>query len=94
VHQKEIAACRRIASGRKVGSELVRFPTTTPALLALSAWPAEAKVRHVATEATGVYWKPFWHVLSDDFKLILAKRFAYPSPGPENTSQMADREGD
>ena len=23
-------------------------------------------------EATGVYWKPVWHVLYDDFKLVLA----------------------
>ncbi len=72
VHQKEIVACRRIASGRKVESELARFPTTTPGLLALSAWLAEAKVTHVAMEATGVYWKPVWHVLCGDFKLILA----------------------
>ena len=28
---------------------------------------------HVAMEATGVYWKPVWHVLSDgDFTLVLA----------------------
>jgi transposase len=72
VHQKEIVACRRIASGRKVESELARFPTTTQGLLALSAWLAEAKVTHVAMEATGVYWKPVWHVLCHDFKLILA----------------------
>ena len=72
VHQKEIVACRRIASGRKVESELARFPTTTPGLLALSAWLTEAKVTHVAMEATGVYWKPVWHVLCADFKLILA----------------------
>ena len=27
----------------------------------------------VAMEATGVYWKPVWHVLSDgDFELVLA----------------------
>ena len=72
VHQKEIVACRRIASGRKVESELARFPTTTPGLLALSAWLTEAGVTHVAMEATGVYWKPVWHVLCADFKLILA----------------------
>jgi transposase len=72
VHQKEIVACRRIASGRKVEADLARFPTTTQGLLALSAWLAEAKVTHVAMEATGVYWKPVWHVLCADFKLILA----------------------
>jgi len=72
VHQKEIVACRRIVSGRKVRSELGRFSTTTQGLLALSAWLAEAGVTHVAMEATGVYWKPVWHVLCHDFTLVLA----------------------
>jgi transposase len=72
VHQKEIVACRRIVSGRKVKSELGRFATTTQGLLALSGWLSEAKVTHVAMEATGVYWKPVWHVLCHDFQLILA----------------------
>ena len=72
VHQKEIVACRRIVSGRKVRSELGRFPTTTQGLLALSAWLAETKITHVAMEATGVYWKPVWRVLRHDFSLVLA----------------------
>jgi len=71
VHQKEIVACRRIVTGKKVRSELGRFATTTPGLLAMSEWLAEAKVTHVAMEATGVYWKPVWHVLCPDFELIL-----------------------
>src|SRR5208283_3227888 len=72
VHQKEIVACRRMVSGRKVRSELGRFATTTQGLLALSAWLAEAKVTHVEMEATGIYWKPVWHVLCHDFSLVLA----------------------
>src|SRR4029453_7746755 len=32
-----------------------------------------AKCTHVAMEATGVYWKPVWHILSDEsFELVLA----------------------
>jgi transposase len=72
VHQKEIVACRRVVSGRKVRSELARFSTTTGGLAELSIWLSEAKVTHVAMEATGVYWKPVWHVLCHDFNLILA----------------------
>ena len=71
-HQKEIVACRRIVSGRKVQSALERFPTTTAGLLALAKWLREAKVTHAAMEATGVYWKPVWHVLCHAFQLILA----------------------
>lgn len=72
VHRKEIVACRRIAFGRKVRSDLERFATTTQGLLALSAWLTEAKVTHVTMEATGVCWKPVWRVLRHDFKVILA----------------------
>jgi transposase len=47
--------------------------TTTPGLLALSAWLAECGCTHVAMEATGIYWRPVWHVLSQgEFALILA----------------------
>ena len=72
VHQKEIVACRRVVSGRKATSELARFRTTTRGLAESSTWLSEAKVTHVAMEATGVDRKPVWHVLCRDFNLILA----------------------
>ena len=53
--------------------EVRTFATTTPGLLELSAWLSEHGCTHVAMAATGVYWKPVWHVLSDgEFTLILA----------------------
>ena len=72
VHQKEIVACRRIGAGRKVDVEVRRFAATTQGLLALADWLEEGKVTHVAMEATGVYWKPVWHILHGRFTLILA----------------------
>jgi transposase len=38
----------------------------------LSDWLLERGVTDVAMEATGVYWKPVWHVLEDSFELVLA----------------------
>ena len=39
----------------------------------LSEWLAAKACTHVAMEATGVYWKPVWHILSDgEFELVLA----------------------
>src|SRR5271166_3645367 len=53
--------------------EVRTFKTTTKELLALSEWLAAEKCTHIAMEATGVYWKPVWHILSDgDFALVLA----------------------
>ena len=34
--------------------------------------PKSLGVQHVAMEATGVYWKPVWHVLEGHFVLVLA----------------------
>lgn len=72
VHKLEVVACARVFAGRKVVHEVRRFGTTTRELTALAAWLKSLKVTHVAMEATGVYWKPVWHILEADFTLILA----------------------
>jgi transposase len=42
-------------------------------LLDLSEWLASEGCTHIVMEATGVYWKPVWHILGDgDFTLLLA----------------------
>jgi transposase len=71
VHKDTVVACVRLAEG-KVKKEVRTFSTMTRALMELSAWLAECGVTHVAMEATGVYWKPIWHILERDFELILA----------------------
>jgi len=40
-------------------------------LLALADWLKAFAVTHVAMEATGVYWQPVWHILEEDFELML-----------------------
>jgi transposase len=41
-------------------------------LLALADGLEAEKITHVAMEATGVYWKPVWHILYGRFELVLA----------------------
>jgi transposase len=73
VHKDGVVAAVRLAEAGTVRSEVRRFDATTPGLLALADWLAECGCTHVAMEATGVYWKPVWHVLADgDLVLILA----------------------
>ena len=72
VHQQEIVACARRVRGKKASHDVRRFATTTAGLLALADWLEEQHVTHVAMEATGVYWKPVWHILESRFTLILA----------------------
>jgi transposase len=73
VHKDTVVACARIAEGGAETKREVRtFATTTRGLLELSDWMAQHGCTHVAMEATGVYWKPVWHVLEDSFELVLA----------------------
>ena len=72
VHKKSVVACVRLAQGRHVRRQVQTFGTTTTDLLRLCDWLLELGCTHVAMEATGVYWKPVWHVLEDSFELLLA----------------------
>jgi len=72
VHKDTVVACARVAKGAKAAYEIKTFAATMSGLLALSDWLSERGVTHVAMEATGVYWKPVWHVLEGTFELILA----------------------
>jgi transposase len=72
VHKDQVTACRRVATDGKASQDVRSFSTTTSGLLALAEWLSEVECTHVAMEATGVYWKPVWHVLEGSFELVLA----------------------
>ena len=72
VHAGSVTACARIATGATVTYEHRTVSTTTRGLLELVEWLTAHGCTHVAMEATGVYWKPVWHVLEEHFTLVLA----------------------
>ena len=73
VHKNSVVACARHMSGGKISTKLRTFKTTTEELMQLLVWLTDQGVTHIAMEATGVYWKPVWHILSDDdFVMVLA----------------------
>ena len=73
VHKNTVVACVRHTVDGTIKREVRTFKTITKELLALSEWLAAEGCTHIAMEATGVYWKPVWHILSDgDFALVLA----------------------
>ncbi len=48
-------------------------PSTVRRRHDLSEWLGSEGCTHIVMEATGVYWKPVWHILGDgDFALVLA----------------------
>jgi transposase len=67
VHKRTVVACvRSPGSGRaKRTSEVRTFGTFEHELVALGDWLVEQGVTAVAMEATGVFWKPVWHVLDE-----------------------------
>jgi transposase len=73
VHKAMIVACVRIIAGGKPRRECRTFETSTAGLEALLGWLTQSGCTHVAMEATGVYWKPVWNILSEgEFELIVA----------------------
>ena len=71
VHKDTVVACIRCVTAPKA-HEVRTFGTTTRELLELSDWLESFGCTHVAMEATGVYWKPVWHLLEGHFELVLA----------------------
>jgi transposase len=71
VHKDSVFARVRCVSDPQ-HDEVRTFGTTTTALYELNEWLRTHGVTHVAMEATGVYWKPVWHMLEEGFELVLA----------------------
>ncbi|MGZ6590164.1 MAG: IS110 family RNA-guided transposase [Solirubrobacteraceae bacterium] len=72
VHKEQVTACVRFPApdgGR--AQEIREFKTTVGGLLVLHDWLSAHGVTQVAMEATGVYWKPVWAILEDDFDCLL-----------------------
>lgn len=66
VHKKTVMATVRSPDGHGGRSQVTReFATFTGRLVELRDWLVAEGVTQVAMEATGVYWKPLWHVLED-----------------------------
>jgi transposase len=72
VHKAQVTACARIlTAGGEIEELLAEFSTMAVGLLALRDWLKGLGVTEVAMEATGVYWKPVYYALEDDFELLL-----------------------
>jgi transposase len=57
------------AGGRAVTTHT--FATMTSDLLAIRDWLRACGVTHVAMESTGVYWRPLYYLLEDEFTVLL-----------------------
>jgi transposase len=92
VHKQTVVACVRTpGSGRsKRHSEVRTFATFEGDLRALRVWLVECGVTHVAMEATGVFWKPVWHVLDGAFAEVLLVNPAHIKNVPGRKTDVND----
>ena len=68
VHQAVIVAT--ISKGQE-DYQTREFSAFTSSLTELREWCKKERVTHVAMESTGVYWKPVFNILEEDFEIIL-----------------------
>jgi transposase len=72
VHQATVVACLLVGRAHQRARKEVRtFRSVTSELLALRDWLRAEGCTHVAMESTGVYWKPVYAILEDDFEMVV-----------------------
>jgi transposase len=92
VHKASLTACVRILDeDGALHQEIREFATTTRGLLLLRDWLASFGVGLVGMEATGVYWKPIYYMLEEDFELwLLNARHLKNVPGRKTDVRDAE----
>jgi transposase len=92
IHKSQITACVRVpdgAGGRR--QEIREFAATTSGLLTLADWLRSWAVTVVGMEATGVYWRPVFYLLEDEFECRLYNaRHLRHVPGRKSDVQDAE----
>lgn len=68
VHKETVVAN---VSGNGINSETKTFGTFTDDLILLKEWLKGLGVTHVAMESTGIFWKPVFNILGEDFEILL-----------------------
>ncbi|MEW5818406.1 MAG: IS110 family transposase [Spirochaetota bacterium] len=68
VHQELVVGT---VMGTGLEKETRTYRTMTGELEQLRGWLKEKGVTHVAMESTGIYWKPVFNVLEENFEVIL-----------------------
>lgn len=90
VHKETVVACIRHMVNGEVTTPVRTFKTTTAELIQLAEWLSSQGVMQIAMEATGVYWKPVWHILADGEATLLLANAAQVKNVPGRKSDVND----
>jgi transposase len=90
VHKETVVGCVRIEVGERVQETVRSFSTMTSSLYELAAWLRSQEVQLVAMEATGVYWRPVWHILEACELELMLVNAAHVKAVPGRKSDVND----
>jgi transposase len=68
VHKEVIVVTIR---GKGIKTITKSYSTFTSSLIKLKGWLKKHGITHIAIESTGVYWKPVFNILGEDFQILL-----------------------
>jgi transposase len=72
VHKKDVKVCLKTPGADGRPSKALRtYATKTADILELRDWLKAQGCTHIAMESTGVYWKPIYNLLEDDFEILV-----------------------
>ena len=86
VHKRMVVACVRTPEGEQVR----RFGTVTRELLRLLEWLQQERVRVVAMESTGSYWKPVYNLLEGQGMELMLVNPAHMKAVPGRKTDVKD----
>ena len=68
IHKSVLVAT---VQGKSIKTETRSYDAFTESIKQLRDWLKSLSITHVAMESTGVYWKPVYNILEEDFEIVL-----------------------
>lgn len=88
IHKDSIFICILDEQGKKIER---KFGVSTREIKSLSLALKSHLVSEVCMESTGIYWKPVWHLLENDFRMYLVNpQFIKQLPGRKSDVKDAE----
>lgn len=92
VHKRTVVACVMVSEPEgRLRQVRNQFETTTNSIRALAAWLRSYGVTHVVMESTGVFWKPIYNLLHNEFETwVVNARHLSQVPGRKTDESDAE----
>lgn len=68
IHKSVLVAT---VQGKGIKTETRSYDAFTNSIKQLRDWLKSLSITHIAMESTGVYWKPVYNILEEDFEIVL-----------------------